>query len=75
MKVKVDRIEGKFAVCEMSDGSMKNVSVNDLPIETQEGDILELTDSGMYFLEKEKKEKQKKNFDRLNKLFSKNDLQ
>ena len=62
MKIKVDRVEALCAVCEMPDGSMKNISVNDLPSGTQEGDILELTESGVYFLENEKREKQKKNF-------------
>jgi len=75
MKIKVDRVESDYAVCEMPDGSMKNIPINDIPFETQEGDILELTESGAYFLENEKLEKQKKNFDRMNKLFSKNHLQ
>ncbi len=75
MKIKVDRVESDYAVCEMPDGSFTNIPINDIPFETKEGDILELTEAGAYFLENEKEKIQKKNFNRMNKLFSKNDLQ
>lgn len=75
MKIKVDRIEGDYAVCEMPDGSMKDILLSELPIETEVGSIIELSEISPVLLKDEEKEKRKKNFDRMSKLFSKNHLQ
>ncbi|MBQ5823435.1 MAG: DUF3006 domain-containing protein [Clostridia bacterium] len=41
MKLTVDRIEEGFAVCELEDGSNKNIALTELPAETQEGTVLQ----------------------------------
>ena len=75
MKIKVDRIEGKFAVCELPDGDMKNIFLSVLPEGTKEGSIIEFSEKSSVLLKTEENEKRKENFERLNKLFSKNHLQ
>lgn len=45
MRFTVDRIEGSFAVCEDSDGVMKNIDLTKLPINVKSGDILFFNDS------------------------------
>ena len=44
MRFTVDRIEGAFAVCEDSDGIMKNIDLTKLPINVKSGDILFFND-------------------------------
>lgn len=43
MLVIIDRFEGKFAVCEIEDGSMVDMPRQILPIESKEGDVLEVS--------------------------------
>lgn len=40
MKYVIDRIEGSFAVCELPDKTMKNISIAELPLGIQEGSII-----------------------------------
>ncbi|MBO5360159.1 MAG: DUF3006 domain-containing protein [Clostridia bacterium] len=44
MRIIVDRIEGEYAVCELEDGSMKDIALSELPSETEEGSVLIFTD-------------------------------
>ena len=46
MKYSIDRIEENIAVCEDDDGNVLKLSVDDLPPEIREGDIIEKTESG-----------------------------
>ena len=49
----VDRIEGKFAVCEnRNTREMVNIELKNLPEETHEGSILKYLD-GIFYLDKE----------------------
>jgi hypothetical protein len=45
--VVVDRFEGNFAVCEGSDRTMMNIPRSKLPEGVKEGDVLDITDSGI----------------------------
>lgn len=40
MKGIIDRFEGNFAIVERDDGKMKNISIDLIPIEAKEGDVL-----------------------------------
>ena len=42
MIVPIDRIEGKFAVCEMEDGSFENLAKAFLPLNSKEGSKLKI---------------------------------
>lgn len=44
MRIIVDRIESEYAVCELEDGSMKDIALSELPSETKEGSVLIFTD-------------------------------
>ncbi len=44
MRIIIDRIEGDFAVCELEDGSMKDIPLVELPTETKEGSVLVFAD-------------------------------
>ena len=46
MKYSIDRIEENIAVCEDDDGNVLKLSVDELPQEIREGDIIEKTESG-----------------------------
>lgn len=50
MRIIVDRIEGEYAVCELEDGSMKDIALSELPSETEEGSVLIFTD-GEYIID------------------------
>lgn len=43
MLVIIDRFEGKFAVCEIEDGSTVDMPRQILPIDSKEGDVLEVS--------------------------------
>jgi hypothetical protein len=45
MRVVVDRIEGKFAVCELDNSQMINIALKDIPFIPKEGDVLIIEDS------------------------------
>ena len=40
--ISIDRIEGEFAVCELSDGSMMDIHKNEFPYSIEEGDIIKI---------------------------------
>lgn len=54
----VDRIEGKFAVCETEDGSVVNIELDSLPGSIAEGDIL-LYDGTTYSIDSGATEKKR----------------
>lgn len=47
MRYIVDRFENAYAVCELEDGSIKNIPKYQLPLEVKEGDILTI-ENGFY---------------------------
>ena len=51
MRYTVDRIEGSVAVCEDSDGVMKNIDLKKLPDNVKSGDILVFGD-GRFIVDK-----------------------
>ncbi len=75
MKITVDRIEGEYAVCELADGTIKDIPLSELPDRVTEGSIIEISDSAPILSKNDENKKRRKNFERLNKLFLKNDLQ
>ncbi|MBQ3004720.1 MAG: DUF3006 domain-containing protein, partial [Clostridia bacterium] len=66
MKVTIDRIEGEYAVCELPDGTMKDVLLSELPDSAKEGSVIEISDSAPVLSENDETDKRKKNFARLN---------
>ena len=50
MRIIVDRIEGEYAICELEDGSMKDIALSELPSETKEGSVLIFSD-GEYIID------------------------
>ncbi len=56
----VDRIEGAFAVCELDDGTLKDIALSSLPKGIHEGSVIKITPAGSYIIdtaeEKERKE-------------------
>lgn len=67
-KVTIDRLEGGFAVCEESDGTMSDIPLSDLPSEAAEGSIL-LESDGAWIVDKkegaERRERVRRKMDRL----------
>ena len=51
MRYTVDRIEGSFAVCEDSSGTMVDIQIDKLPNGVRSGDVLVLS-GGRYFSDK-----------------------
>ncbi len=47
MKFVVDRIEGNFAICECSDGRMKDILLSHIETEPKDGDVL-IFDGNLY---------------------------
>jgi len=67
----VDRIEGKYALCERDDGKMQKVLLEVLPKCIKDGSVLNLRD-GSYYLDEIAYEKRKNDILNLqNKLFKK----
>ena len=60
MKYSIDRIEENIAVCEDDDGNVLKLSVDELPQEIREGDIMEKTESGFVIDADETKARRKK---------------
>lgn len=56
-KVTIDRLEGGFAVCEESDGTMSDIPVSDLPAEAAEGSVLLESDGAWVIDEAEERER------------------
>lgn len=56
MKLIVDRIEEKIAVCEEETGKMLEINLEELPTGTKEGSIISKRD-GTYYLEEEEEKK------------------
>ena len=56
MKLTVDRIEEKIAVCEEENGKMLEINLEELPTGTKEGSIISKRD-GTYYLEEEEEKK------------------
>ena len=56
MKLTVDRIEEKIAVCEEENGKLLEINLEELPTGTKEGSIISKRD-GTYYLEEEEEKK------------------
>lgn len=41
MMITVDRVEGDFAVCELEDGTFKDIAISELPDGIKQGTVLE----------------------------------
>ncbi|HIR42791.1 MAG TPA: DUF3006 domain-containing protein [Candidatus Aphodovivens avicola] len=68
-KVTIDRLEGGFAVCEESDGTMSDIPVSDLPAEAAEGSVL-LESDGAWIIDKnEERERRDRIRRKMNRLF------
>jgi hypothetical protein len=69
MKIVIDRFEGNFAVCEYPDGSMKDISVKDLPGGVEVGLVLTF-DNGVFSVDETETISRKKRIeDKANRLF------
>ena len=42
MKVVIDRFEGDFVVCEKEDRTILNINKRDVPVDSKEGDVLDI---------------------------------
>ena len=71
MKYSIDRIEENIAVCEDDDGNVLKLSVDELPPEIREGDIIEKTESGFIIDADETQLRRKKMAEMQKKLFNK----
>lgn len=67
----VDRIEGKYAVCEQEDGKFIKIPLMQLPDSVCEGDILEHMDGHYAINEKETKKRRAENAALFKKLLQK----
>lgn len=71
-KMIVDRIEGEYAVCELSDRTTQDVPLSALPKDVKEGSVLILQKDGTYVHSPAiEQERRKKLFEMQNKLFPK----
>lgn len=69
MKIVIDRFEGDYAVCEYLDGSMKDISVKDLPAGVEVGMVL-LFENGVFAVDETETISRKKRIeDKANRLF------
>ena len=66
-EIVVDRIVGKYAVCEMENGKMKNIKLTKFTSKPKEGDVVEATSKGKYKVNKAKTKSRKNS---INKLFN-----
>lgn len=60
----VDRIEGDYAVCECSDGTMVDIKMTQIHDKIKDGDVIYLT-SGFYRIDKDETEKRKQDIERI----------
>lgn len=68
-KVTIDRLEGGFAVCEESDGTMSDIPVSDLPAEAAEGSVLLESDGAWVIDKNDEREKRDRIRRKMNRLF------
>lgn len=54
----IDRIEGKFAVIEADDKSVKNITLSELPVGIKEGDVLAF-ENGEYYVDIQETQRRK----------------
>lgn len=66
MKVIIDRFEGNFAVCEKEDRTMIDIEKSMIPLESKEGDVLDISDNEI-IIDKVATEKRKKEIEELTK--------
>ena len=66
----VDRIENGFAVCEDEDGQMVDISLENLPSDLKQGDVLILEQEKYEVLKEETEKIKKEMFDLQNSLFN-----
>ena len=67
----VDRVVGKFAVCEMENGKMKNIKLTKFTSKPKEGDVVEVTSKGKYKVNKSKTKSRRNSISKIfNKLFT-----
>lgn len=60
----IDRFEGKFAVCEEEEGTFREISRDQLPPESKEGDCLDYQD-GTYQINREETQRRREEILRL----------
>jgi len=63
MKGIIDRFEGEYAVVEMRDGKTINIKKRQLPLEAQEGMVIEISES--ITIDNEETKKRKKEIEKL----------
>jgi translation elongation factor P/translation initiation factor 5A len=56
----VDRFEGLYAICENEEKEFLNIKIEDLPPETKEGDCIYINEDGIYFIDYETTEENRK---------------
>jgi len=61
----VDRIVGKYAVCEMENGIMKNIKLTKFTSKPKEGDVVETTSKGKYKVNKSKTKSRKNSISKI----------
>lgn len=66
----VDRFEGLYAICENEEKEFFNVKIELLPPETKEGDCIYINEDGVYYIDYETAEENRKRIrNKLNSLF------
>lgn len=74
LRVTVDRLEGKFAVCELPDGIIIRLVLEHLPEGTREGSVIDVEDDGTAVLNQDAMAERKEELLKLqNEVFTKND--
>ena len=71
MSMTVDRIEGDFAVCELENGEIKNIPLENLPFGIKEGNIISKNEKGLFIDVFEEQERIKRIEEKMKKLFNK----
>ena len=70
MKMSIDRIEGKYAICEDDNQKLYAIDLSELPPCAKPGDVLKLSNDGILSIDKDETEKRKKRIKNLqDKLF------
>ncbi len=68
-RVTIDRLEGGFAICEESDGTMSDIPISDLPAEAAEGSVLIESDGAWVIDENEERERRNRIRRKMDRLF------
>lgn len=71
MSMTVDRIEGDFAVCELENGEIKNIPLENLPFGIKEGNVISENENGFFINVFEEQERIKRIEEKMKKLFNK----